>query len=527
MTFRKRQNILILYSLLTGFGLLWLGPLSIWCLPIRASADETLSLSLRILYPVFLLGGTPWVTKLVGTVAVGAACVLLSDHTSASKITLWTLAVLTGFVGVVAASQFTRLLAPISKGLDGPDIFAEQIGRAVRSASVLGLVCLLVWLGIGLWITARLRKAEGGHVRSDHPHPVAIMNRRVLACFVLGLVCFFASIYSQKRILGQRVNEIRFGPADAAHGGLVRSLAFFSGGERLVSASSDGSVRVWSVSTGENIAFLQTEISIREILVGPDDNSVMIAGGVEKDLSGEIQIWDFAVGSTKRFSYPRVVTAIALSPAGSHVAIALSDNPAYSSPSSIRILESESMLEITTIDGLSTIRQLSFDDDGDRLFACDSQVSSWSLTEKLLPKKFLEIKTPGPSGAYHVSADGRSILVGSPLGWLMRYEFPHETEIPESRSVFVDHYNVRDRQGSGTHPALALSPDESTLFVSHNQSVCQINAEDNQVISQWDEPALVAAMKISADGRVLAVGGQYFVRLYDLSSGAWIRELKR
>jgi WD40 repeat protein len=76
----------------------------------------------------------------------------------------------------------------------------------------------------------------------------------------------------------------------------VNSVAFTPDGERLISASSDGTVKVWSVASGELLKTIEaTPAEVRSLAVSPDGK--LVAAGIRY---GVIKFWNVADWSERR-----------------------------------------------------------------------------------------------------------------------------------------------------------------------------------------------------------------------------------
>jgi WD40 repeat protein len=98
------------------------------------------------------------------------------------------------------------------------------------------------------------------------------------------------------------------------HGGLVLSLAFSQDGERFVSASTDQTIVLWDVASGQAIrTFNGHTDAVNSVAFTPDESQI-ISGSAD----GTLILWDVASGEALRtFSeHSAGVTKVALSPDG-------------------------------------------------------------------------------------------------------------------------------------------------------------------------------------------------------------------
>ena len=74
--------------------------------------------------------------------------------------------------------------------------------------------------------------------------------------------------------------------------GLVSSVVFSGDGKYLVSGSYDGTVRVWKISTGEEIARMLHESTVYSVAFSPDGRYVL-SGSLDKPANSVFEIPSF------------------------------------------------------------------------------------------------------------------------------------------------------------------------------------------------------------------------------------------
>jgi WD40 repeat protein len=108
------------------------------------------------------------------------------------------------------------------------------------------------------------------------------------------------------------------------HTALVYSVAFSPDGRRLVSASSDRTVRVWDVLTGQCVAVLQGHTD--EVLTATfhPDGTRVASGGRD----GAVWLWDLATGQevARLRGHTNYVYSLAFSPDGKSLVSGSGDN---------------------------------------------------------------------------------------------------------------------------------------------------------------------------------------------------------
>jgi WD40 repeat protein len=100
-----------------------------------------------------------------------------------------------------------------------------------------------------------------------------------------------------------------------AHEGHAYAVAFSPCGKTLASGSSDRTIKLWDVATGEEKATLQDAVFVRSVAFSPDGKLLASGGGVTPatfdstlDLTtprfkihGEVKVWDLDAGKARTF----------------------------------------------------------------------------------------------------------------------------------------------------------------------------------------------------------------------------------
>ncbi len=147
------------------------------------------------------------------------------------------------------------------------------------------------------------------------------------------------------------------------HRDTVFSVAFSPDGERLATASKDGTVRVWNAATAACLRTLRGHTSeVTSVAFSPDGQS--LASGSEDTT---VRVWDVERGTLMRTleGHNDHVQAVAYSPDGKLLASGSRD-------ASVRLWELATGSSLQTLDDdLDVVRAVAFSPAGDLLFAAD------------------------------------------------------------------------------------------------------------------------------------------------------------
>ena len=117
---------------------------------------------------------------------------------------------------------------------------------------------------------------------------------------------------------GELVRTLPDGEQVECHSDDVTTVLFTPDGERIVSASHDGDLRIWSVVTGECLRVLKGHTAeVRNLVLSPDGR-MAYSGSWDKS----IRAWDLKTGE-EMFCIPNahdlIIRTLALSPDGRHL----------------------------------------------------------------------------------------------------------------------------------------------------------------------------------------------------------------
>jgi WD40 repeat protein len=284
------------------------------------------------------------------------------------------------------------------------------------------------------------------------------------------------------------------------HASGVFGVAFSSDGQRLATASADGTARVWAVDTGKELFALPHTGRVRYVAWSPDGKLLATAG-----VDHTVILWDAATGQEKRTFTKHagsIVTHVAFSPDSARLASSAQDG-------SVRVWEAATGEEVVRLPCHNPVaRGAAFSPDGKRVVTVgqDTIAQVWEIaTGKVL----FELK--GHTGWVLSAAwgsDGTRIATGATDG-------------------MVKIWDARDGRVLQTCAApwgiesVAWSPDGNHVASGQGYLVHVWDAATGQeLFPRQGHDGTVASLAVSPDGRTLASGGggaDHTVRLWDLA----------
>jgi RNA polymerase sigma factor (sigma-70 family) len=256
----------------------------------------------------------------------------------------------------------------------------------------------------------------------------------------------------------------------------VVAVAFSPDGKRLVAATADGSITIWDVASGKEVARLHAGAAtvLRGTPAGgvaftPDGKRLASAGP-----DNVVRLWDVATGKeVSRSEGGKAPRAVAFSPDGKLLVTSGGDGTA-------RLWDAASGREVRHLAAPEGGTGLAFSPDGMRLAVAsgDRVVRLWDVLtgrETVQIGKQQEAGAPATAGGVAFSPDGKLLAASGPKS-----------------SVWV-------------------------LDAVTGKILVQLNGHDRRV----------TGVAFSADGRLLASGGEdRTVRLWDMATGKEVRALK-
>ncbi|MEE0268135.1 MAG: TIR domain-containing protein [Bacteroidales bacterium] len=189
------------------------------------------------------------------------------------------------------------------------------------------------------------------------------------------------------------------------HYGYVYSVAYSPDGRRIISGSSDETIKIWDANTGQYLKTLEGHLDgVTSVAYSPDGTKI-ISGSDD----GTIKIWDINTGQCLKTleGHPGWVYSVAYSPDGAKIISASSDE-------TIKIWDANTGECLQTLEGhLENVYSVAYSPDGTKIIS-----GSWDKTIKIWDAntgRCLKTLEGHLENVYSVaySPDGTKIISGS------------------------------------------------------------------------------------------------------------------
>jgi WD40 repeat protein len=315
-----------------------------------------------------------------------------------------------------------------------------------------------------------------------------------------------------------------------AHAGPVTSLTFHNGGQ-LLSASADGSVKLWQQPSGGKLLAHPGKVTCAvlspdgsRLLTGCSDKQVRLwnlnNGQVERPFSGPslgvlcvalnpagsqvaagsadktLFVWNAAdAKEIRKFTLPAAVNSAAFSPDGKFLAGGLADN-------SIHLFDLAMGKEVKTITGhTGAINALMFTNKGDQLVSAsaDKTVQIWNIADG---KSTIRLDHGAAVQALALSKDGTRIASGGADKTIKVWTLAGQTTIATPAEVL----------------SVRFSPDDSRLLVGCADNKARVYGTDGQLVEFFPHEGPVHSVAFHSDGkRVFTASADKTARMWPLS----------
>jgi WD40 repeat protein len=296
-----------------------------------------------------------------------------------------------------------------------------------------------------------------------------------------------------------------FGAPRLRHGDIIFALSYSSDGERLATASKDGTVKIWDLSNGREVrAYRGHGGPVRAVTFAPNGKFIVSAGGTE------VHVWNPDDGKLIRkfIAHSKTINALAVRPDSQRIASGGDDL-------SVRIWNPDAekpVLETTgTAQDTSPVMSLAFSPNGKLLAWIESGGTSAGVLKVLEPEaeaaKRVRFASPvHQAGGYQVaySPDGKSIATCGERVASIRVA-PNQDAPMNDNAVGTQ---LREYRGhNGLVSAVAFSKDGRFLATGSADNVVRVwdtSASEKLVRTFHGHDHQITALAFSPDGEFLA-----------------------
>ncbi|MDE0634416.1 MAG: M12 family metallo-peptidase, partial [Candidatus Poribacteria bacterium] len=276
----------------------------------------------------------------------------------------------------------------------------------------------------------------------------------------------------------------------------VRSLAFSPNGQILASGSFDNTVKLWNVTTKENVDTFRHTRRVKSVAFSPD-GTILASGG-----NDGINLWDMTTREKiTTLRHGDFVNSMSFSRDGTTLASGGDDH-------TVKLWNVATRKNIATLRHGYYVKSVSFSRDGTILVSCawDGTIKLWDVQAET---EIVTLENLGGINAVLFSPNGTTFVSASTHGTIKIWDAQDvqaETEI-----ATLEH--------PGSFPSIAFSHDGATLASGTlNGSIKLWDIEKETEIATFGYPSGITSLAFSHDGTTLATGTEFGkVELWDVT----------
>ena len=287
------------------------------------------------------------------------------------------------------------------------------------------------------------------------------------------------------------------------HSGYVTAVAWSPDGHHILTASNDGTARIWDAITGDNTLTLTRTSWVSAVAWSPDGTHILTAS-----MGRAARIWDAITGdNTLTLTHTDPVTAVVWSPDGHHILTASKDGTA-------RVWDAITGDNTLTFTLTRTIwvSAVAWSPDGHHILTVlgDHTVRVWTIDGK----NSLTLARTGRVDAVAWSHDGELILTVS-----------HDQHMRAWDSTTGKCLSVLMLQGTAPFSAIAWSPDERRILTGSIDGTARIWDVTTGVNTlTLTTNSVIEAVAWSPDSTQILTGCQDgTARIWDATTGEQVR----